>query len=98
MIDLMDNPVSDLMVTGGDSRITIQGNNKRNGYGSSAFPQYSIAYASCTSSTITGAAYAFAESYLHRMNKLSATPAIRTDLFRREFQRIRSKIREFYRV
>lgn len=98
MIDIKENPVSDLMVTGGDSRITVQGDSMLNGYGSSAYPQYSIAYSSCTSSTITGSAYAFAESYLHRMNKLASAAEESKGLFVQEFERVREKIREFYEI
>lgn len=100
MIEHMDDPTFELLVTGGDSRITVDEDNKLNSYGCSAFPRYSIAYSSCTSSTITGAAYAYAESYLHRINKLSAAadPIDRAALFTTEFERIRQKIRGFYEI
>lgn len=98
MNDIMDNPAFELMVTGGDSRITVEGDNRLNSYGCSAFPRYSIAYSSCTSSTITGAAYAYAESYLHRMNKLAAETDQSPALFTQEFERVRHKIRGFYEI
>lgn len=98
MINSIDTTAFELMVTGGDSRITVQGENKLNGYGCSAYPSYSISYSSCTGSTISAAAYAFAESYLHRMNKLAEAKEGRDGLFKTEFERIRRKIREFYEI
>lgn len=98
MINSSDTTAFELMVTGGDSRITVQGENKLNGYGCSAYPSYSISYSSCTGSTISAAAYAFAESYLHRMNKLAEATEGRDALFSAEFDRIRRKISEFYEV
>src|SRR5690606_20813616 len=96
MIHLLDNPASELLASGGDTRITVQEENQLNSYGCSSFPKYSISYSSCTSSSITGAAYAFAESYLHKMNKLATGPNPDPSFFKQEFERVRSKIREFY--
>src|SRR5690554_547240 len=94
----IDTTAFELMVTGGDSRITVQGENKLNGYGCSAYPSYSISYSSCTGSTISASAYAYAESYLHRMNKLAEAPEGRNAVFSAEFDRIRRKLTEFYEI
>jgi hypothetical protein len=95
--ELLSKSASELIAMGGDTRIIIDELSGLNGYGCSPYPSYSIAYSSCTGSTISTSAYAFIEAYLHELRKKYSN---QTDpkIFEEEFEFIREKIAQFHEL
>lgn len=95
--ELLGKSASEIMAMGGDTRIVIDDLSGLNGYGCAPYPSYSVAYSSCTGSTISSSAYAFIEAYLHELRKNFSNhedPLI----FEKEFEFIRDKIAQFHEL
>ena len=96
-MDIFSFTSTEIMSQGGDARITLEENNGLNKYGCSPIPDYSISYSSCTSNTISYSAYAFVESYLHKLRNIGEK---HDDLsfLEDEFEFVRKKIGDFYEL
>src|SRR5690554_1528585 len=99
MNEIFNKSAHELMSLGGDTRITLDEKSGLNVYGCIPFPTYSIAYSSCTSNNISVSAYSFIESYLNKLrNELSDNRELCSEIFRREFEQIKHKIKSFYEI
>lgn len=94
---LLSESPTKIMSKGGDARISLDENSGLNKYGCRPYPKFSISYSSCTSSTISFSAYAFVESYSHKLRQQYSNSGNYTFL-KDEFDLVREKIKDFYEL
>jgi hypothetical protein len=98
MIDkLLNESPTEIMSKGGDTRISLDENSGLNKYGCRPYPKFSISYSSCTNSTISFSAFAFIQSYLHKLRQQYERSS-NTEFFKDEFDSLRKKIKDFYEL
>lgn len=85
------------MSNGGDARISLDEISGLNKYGCRPYPKFSISYSSCTSNTISFSAFAFIESYLHKLQQHYSNSGS-YDFLANEYDSVREKIKSFYEV
>lgn len=96
-LELLTESSTEIMSKGGDARISLDENSGLNKYGCRPYPKFSISYSSCTSNTISFSAFAFVESYLHKLHKLYSDSG-NYNFLKSEFDLVREKIKDFYEL